>query len=147
MKVVIKVIDKSKFEPKDIQRIMNQVLVLQKLDHPNIVRYYETYNDYKYIYLVMEYIQGQSLFDFITQPGESLDEKKVCRYFKQIALAINHCHKLNLIHRDLKPGGFRVTTQHKAVKVLDFGLSVFGENTENSVGLGYYNDYMAPELG
>ena len=45
---------------------MDEVTTLNDLDHPNIVKYFETYNDHKYIYLVMEYIKGKQLFDKIT---------------------------------------------------------------------------------
>ena len=47
--------------------IMEEVAILHSLDHPNIVKYYETYNDQKYIYLVMEYVSGQALFDKICE--------------------------------------------------------------------------------
>ena len=56
-KVAIKVLDKHKLA-ENIECIMEEVDILNKLDHPNIVKYFETYNDTKYIYLVMEYIQG-----------------------------------------------------------------------------------------
>ena len=56
-KVAIKVLDKHKLA-ENIDCIMEEVEILNKLDHPNIVKYFETYNDTKYIYLVMEYIQG-----------------------------------------------------------------------------------------
>jgi len=46
---------------------MEEVSILHALDHPNIVKYYETYNDQKYIYLVMEYVTGTQLFEKITQ--------------------------------------------------------------------------------
>ena len=46
---------------------MEEVAILNRLDHPNIVKYFETYDDAKYIYLVMEYISGSQLFDKITQ--------------------------------------------------------------------------------
>ena len=46
---------------------MEEVAILNRLDHPNIVKYFETYDDAKYIYLVMEYISGCQLFDKITQ--------------------------------------------------------------------------------
>ena len=46
---------------------MEEVAILHSLDHPNIVKYYETYNDQKYIYLVMEYVNGTQLFEKITQ--------------------------------------------------------------------------------
>lgn len=50
-----------------IDQIMEEVCILSNLDHPNIVNYYETYDDKKYVYLVMEYIEGVQLFDKITQ--------------------------------------------------------------------------------
>jgi len=46
--------------------ILDEIRILNKLDHPNIVKYFETYNDVKYIYLVMEYVKGKTLFDIIT---------------------------------------------------------------------------------
>jgi serine/threonine protein kinase len=64
-KVAIKVLDKNKLG-FNLDLIMDEVNTLNKLDHPNIVKYFETYNDVKYIYLVMEYIKGMPLFDKIT---------------------------------------------------------------------------------
>ena len=64
-KVAIKVMDKEKLG-SNIELIIDEVNTLNTLDHPNIVKYFETYNDHKYIYLVMEYIKGKPLFDKIT---------------------------------------------------------------------------------
>ena len=64
--VAIKVMDKVKLVD-NIDCIMEEVSILNTLDHPNIVKYYETYNDQKYIYLVMEYVSGKPLFEKITQ--------------------------------------------------------------------------------
>jgi calcium-dependent protein kinase len=58
MKVAIKVLDKEIMN-YDIELVAAEVAVLNKLDHPNIVKYYETYNDYKYLYLVMEFVKGK----------------------------------------------------------------------------------------
>lgn len=55
--VAIKVLDKEKMA-YDIEQVVSEVEILNKLDHPNIVKYFETYNDLKYIYLVMELVQG-----------------------------------------------------------------------------------------
>ena len=63
--VAIKVLDKVKLA-ENIDLIMEEVAILNQLDHPNIVKYYETYNDHKYIYLVMELIKGMPLFEKIT---------------------------------------------------------------------------------
>lgn len=65
-KVAIKVLDKVRLR-ENIDCIMEEVAILHSLDHPNIVKYYETYNDQKYIYLVMEYVTGTQLFEKITQ--------------------------------------------------------------------------------
>lgn len=64
-KVAIKVMDKEKLG-EHIGLIIDEVNTLNELDHPNIVKYFETYNDHKYIYLVMEYVKGKPLFDKIT---------------------------------------------------------------------------------
>jgi len=64
-RVAIKVLDKQKLVD-NIDCIMEEVAILHTLDHPNIVKYFETYDDNKYIYLVMEYISGGQLFDKIT---------------------------------------------------------------------------------
>lgn len=65
-KVAIKVLDKVQLRD-EIDYIMEEVAILHTLDHPNIVKYYETYNDPKYMYLVMEYVTGTQLFEKITQ--------------------------------------------------------------------------------
>ena len=64
--VAIKVLDKVKLRD-NIDCIMEEVAILHSLDHPNIVKYYETYNDLKYIYLVMEFVSGRPLFECITE--------------------------------------------------------------------------------
>ena len=63
-RVAIKVINKAKLGRK-INDLKEEVEILHKLDHPNIVKYYETYDDVKYMYLVMEYCPGGELFDLI----------------------------------------------------------------------------------
>jgi len=80
--VAIKVLDKNKLKD-NIASIMEEVAILNKLDHPNIVKYYETYDDAKYIYLVMEYISGMQLFDKIThQKNQTFDEIQAAKYMK-----------------------------------------------------------------
>ena len=64
-KVAIKVLSKAKLK-ENIKAIREEVKILTTLDYPNIVKYYETYEDVKYMYLVMEYCPGGELFDRIT---------------------------------------------------------------------------------
>ena len=62
--VAIKVLDKHALR-QVIDKIINEVAILSTLDHPNIVKYFETYDDNKYLYLVMGYVDGEELFDKI----------------------------------------------------------------------------------
>jgi len=72
---------------------MEEVGIMHTLDHPNIVKYYETYDDSKYIYLVMEYISGSQLFTKITsQANQTFGEHQACKYMRSLFSAINHCH-------------------------------------------------------
>lgn len=121
-KVAIKVLDKEKIG-QNIELIMDEVSTLNDLDHPNIVKYFETYNDNKYIYLVMEYIKGMPLFEKIThQTNSAFGEKQCCKYVKQLVEAIEHCHIKNIVHRDIKPENVMITDED-VVKLIDFGLS------------------------
>ena len=82
--VAIKVINKDKLDRDNMLKIIQEeVAILQTLDHPNIVKYYETYNDQKYVYLVMEYVNGQALFDKITQQeNQTFSEASAASYMQ-----------------------------------------------------------------
>src|ERR1700733_8453096 len=80
-------------------------------------------------YLVMEYIEGGELFDYILQRGR-LRPEEALHYFRQIMFAIEYCHHFNVAHRDLKPENILIDKQGN-VKVADFGMAVW----EYGVGL------------
>ena len=78
--VAIKVLDKHLLGEHIVQ-IVKEVEIMNRMDHPNIVKYFETYDDNKYLYLVMEYIEGEELFDKITSESQRrIREKDVVRY-------------------------------------------------------------------
>ena len=78
--------------------------ILSVLDHPNITKYYETYESPQYIFIVMEYCAGGDLFDkLIGSQKEKFTERSVAEIMKKLFLAINHCHSNSVCHRDLKP--------------------------------------------
>jgi len=93
------------------------------LDHPNIVKYYETYVDENYIYLVMEYIDGGELFDKIaTQENQVFSEALAAHYMRKLFSALNHMHAQGVVHRDIKPENIMLTSNDE-LKLIDFGLS------------------------
>lgn len=130
-----------------VNRVHEEVEILTKLDHPNIVKYFETYIDNKYMYLVMEYVGGGELFEMITkQNNQVLSEEMAKTYIRKILSALQHIHAMNIVHRDIKPENIMLTKDGE-IKIIDFGLSK-KQNKEGSMmrtiaGTPYY---MAPEI-
>ena len=122
---------------------MEEINILSKLDHPSIVNYFETYDDKKYIYLVMEYVQGKEMFEKISQ-RKRFTEKMTAKYMQELFKAINHCHAQGVIHRDIKPENIMITDNDE-IRLIDFGLSKIqtGKSMEGIAGTPLY---MAPEL-
>jgi len=145
-KVAIKVLNKSKLG-NQIDSIKEEVSILQKLDHPNIVKYYETYIDTKYLYLVMEYCPGGELFEKIaSQKDQLFNESEACVIMEKLLRAINHCHANNIVHRDIKPENIMIGGDNE-LKIIDFGLSKRSKDKNATLstiaGTPYY---MAPEV-
>jgi calcium-dependent protein kinase len=141
----IKIVSKNmiKFLPKFRQEIS----IMKSLEHPNIVRLYETYEDAAFIYLVMELCEGGELFDQIISQG-FLTERAAAVAVKQMLSAINYLHSHSTCHRDLKPENFLLAFKdiNSPLKLIDFGLSarlVEGEPMRTKSGTPYY---VAPEV-
>ena len=82
--------------------IFNEIENLKGLDHPNILKLYEYFEDDKRFYIITELCRGGELFDEITTRG-AFSELDAARLIKQVLLCINYCHTNNVVHRDLKP--------------------------------------------
>ena len=97
---------------------------MASLDHPNIVKYYETFESPNYLYLVMEYCQGGELFKKLTdQQHHIFTEQKAARIMRSLFMAINHLHSKGIAHRDLKPENIMYSGLNDRIKIIDFGLS------------------------
>ena len=121
-KVAIKVISKSKLSPEEINELRDEVAILQSLDHPNIVKYFETYDDVKYIYLVMELCSGGELIEKLSDKSFHFSELKAAEVIQKLVRALIHCHANNIIHRDIKPENIMFGNDGE-VKLIDFGLA------------------------
>ena len=135
----------------DYEGLMREVNLMIKLDHPNIIKLYEVYENEKYIYLIMELCTGGELFDRITENTENgiqFTEKQAADLFKQMMSAINYCHKNGIVHRDLKPENLLYLNKDKnsPIKVIDFGMSKRFDSKHfmsEKVGTAYY---ISPEV-
>ena len=131
----------------DSSEFFNEIEVLKALDHPNIIKLFDCYQDKSYYYMVEEYCSGGDLFDYI-QEEKFFTERKAGTIFYQLLSAVNHLHKKKIVHRDLKPENIvLIETKNKDIfiKLIDFGTSITikGKNLTQELGTIYY---IAPEV-
>lgn len=102
-----------------------EVDCLRKLNHVNIVNYYDVFKTSSHIYLVMEFLEGGELYDFVRDsPLERLEEDVSKNIVKQIASALEFIHSNNYLHGDIKPENIMFTNENRdCVKLIDFGFA------------------------
>lgn len=132
------------------ERLEREIRILFSLDHPNIVRLYEVFEDKKYVHLVTEYCSGGELFDHIVAMGR-YSEMEAARLLHKMLLAVNNLHHNNVCHRDLKPENFMFEdhSENAEVKLIDFGLSnKFFDKFANKELVSFVGtpEYVAPEV-
>jgi calcium-dependent protein kinase len=122
---------------KDQEKFKNEINIMSKCDHPNIIKLVEIYDDKRYLDLIMEECRGGTLFDRLLKKMEDDDEtfteNEAAKIFKQIISAICYCHNQGIAHRDLKMENilFLDKTPDSPIKVIDFGLSECVQLPEN----------------
>ncbi|EPT27057.1 calcium-dependent protein kinase CDPK2 [Toxoplasma gondii ME49] len=127
---------------EDADRFRQEIEIMKSLDHPNIVRLYETFEDMTDFYLVMEYCTGGELFDRLVHQGV-FTEALACRIMRQILAAVAYCHAHRVAHRDLKPENFLFLHDNpeSPIKLIDFGLAArfkSGQPMRTRAGTPYY---------
>ena len=131
-----------------VSRFQREMKLVGRLDHPNVVRAFDADQINKVLYIVMEYVAGESLGKRLRRG--LLPPVEMVSYAAQAALGLAHAHAQGIVHRDVKPSNLLVTEDRK-VKVLDLGLGVLMEADEQStfatadgIAVGTV-DYMSPE--
>lgn len=98
-------LSRNKLKEEDILSILNEIEVLNRIDHPNVVKLVEIFEDEKNFYMVLELMRGGSLQSRITSMrdnGQKLSEKEIAMIIYPIVDAMEYCHYNNVVHRDLK---------------------------------------------
>lgn len=144
-KVAIKVLEKSKIKSNDdLERINREMKILKLFNHENIIKIYDIFEDNSNYYIVMEFISGGELFNYIVDKGR-LDEKTSMFFFYQLVNGIEEIHRNNIAHRDLKPENL-MFNENKILKIIDFGLSnICSDNQTLSTPCGS-PCYASPEM-
>ncbi|XP_055216682.1 serine/threonine-protein kinase DCLK1 isoform X1 [Gorilla gorilla gorilla] len=141
----LKIIKKSKCRGKE-HMIQNEVSILRRVKHPNIVLLIEEMDVPTELYLVMELVKGGDLFDAITSTNK-YTERDASGMLYNLASAIKYLHSLNIVHRDIKPENLLVYEHQdgsKSLKLGDFGLATIVDGPLYTV-CGTPT-YVAPEI-
>ncbi|KAL8554430.1 hypothetical protein ACS0TY_002576 [Phlomoides rotata] len=149
-KVAVKIIPKSKMTTAiAIEDVRREIKILRALTgHPNLVQFYDAFEDADNVYIVMELCEGGELLDWILTRVGKFSEDDAKTIIVQILNVVALCHLQGVVHRDIKPENFLFTSKHEyfRLKAVDFGLSDFvrpDQKLKEIVGSAYY---VAPEV-
>ena len=129
----------------NMNKILYETGLMKRFNHPNITKILEVFHDEEYMLIIMEYINGGNLFNFVKK-RRKLSEKTAKFLFRQIILGIKHIHSQNIVHRDIKLENIIIDLNNN-VKICDFGIG----KVINSADELLYDKcgtpmYMAPEI-
>ena len=147
-RVAIKIIKKKKAKPSDIELVRTEIDVMKLCHHPNVVHLLDHFENAEYIFIVMEYIRGGRLTDYMKEKKFRFTEKRAAELIYEIALGVKYLHKYGIIHRDLKPDNIMLTEANDKghIKIMDFGLSkILGKKEKTSDGFGTLT-FVSPEV-
>src|SRR5271163_487510 len=124
--------------------IEREVVIMKLIEHPNVINLYDVWENRGELYLVLEYVEGGELFDYVSCYG-ALPEEEAVRLFRQIIAGLSYCHRFKICHRDLKPENILLDSGRN-IKLADFGMAALqpaNQWLKTSCGSPHY---AAPEI-
>lgn len=146
----VKILHKSGISEEDIRSraVFSEVDILKSLDHPNVLKVYEYFEDDTNYYIVMEYCQGGDLFNKLESTGV-VTERYAARLIKFLLSGLAYLHSRHVVHRDIKPENILITNgssyEEFSIKIIDFNVATKKSNGNLNEVTGT-TDYMAPEV-
>mmetsp|Transcript_69454 Transcript_69454/g.110303 ORF Transcript_69454/g.110303 Transcript_69454/m.110303 type:complete len:300 (+) Transcript_69454:38-937(+) len=157
----VKIIDKRHLKTQDLINLRDEIQVLRKLQHPNIIRLIDVLDDGRRVFIVLELCHSDDLLDYlVTKPQNRLTEIEAAHILQSSCQAVQYLHANRIIHRDLKPENI-LFDFHGNLKLADFGLAHYGQTsgTDEDENIGHGNEqevmmnaccgtphYVAPEV-
>jgi len=134
-------------KPKDLALLGKEVHILRLLKHPNINQMVETFDTKNHLYIVLELLEGENLFENIVK-RRVYTEKDAANVIKQVGRACEYMHARGIIHRDLKPENLvYMDTNYDQICVTDFGLSKYMDHTQSQTKTACGTPaFVAPEV-
>ncbi len=145
--IAVKVLKEEFLDNEElVRRFKNESKAISILDHPNIVKVYDVSVTDKLQYIVMEYIDGITLKEYLKQRGGALTWKEVVHFATQVLSALEHAHSKGIVHRDVKPQNIMLLADG-SIKMMDFGIARFSRAQSQTVSdkaIGSVH-YISPE--
>lgn len=145
--IAVKVLKEEFLDNEElVRRFKNESKAISILDHPNIVKVYDVSVTDKLQYIVMEYVDGITLKEYLKQRGGALTWKETVHFATQILGALQHAHSKGIIHRDVKPQNIMLLADG-SIKMMDFGIARFSRAQSQTVSdkaIGSVH-YISPE--
>lgn len=142
--VAIKIIDKTRLDPSNLEKIYREVQIMKLLNHPHIIKLYQVMETKDMLYIVTEFAKNGEMFDHLTSSGH-LSESEARKKFWQILSAVEYCHSHHIVHRDLKTENLLLDASMN-IKLADFGFGNFYKSGEPLSTWCGSPPYAAPEV-
>lgn len=143
--VAVKAFNKKMLKEEDMEAIHLEARKLKKLDHPNIWKYYDSYEDKEYVYVVSEFIEGRTLSHQVQNMKIEFTEADIGLMFQGLFTGLNYMHSKDIFHRNIKPENI-ILDKGGNLWLIDFGLARI-TTSENAVKAdGELSQYIAPEI-
>ena len=147
IKYAAKIYEKYRLFNTQKKNVNNEIRILRKLSHPNIVKLHDVINTSKQLMLILELIKGKSLYNYSKQrDNRRLEEDEVRDFMKQLLSAISYCHSCGVFHRDIKLENILIDRTQKQIKLIDFGFSTCAGINETLRFHCGTPSYMPPEM-
>lgn len=133
---------------KDLELQKREIEILKICQHPNIIRLLDIFENETTLFLVMEYLPGGDMFDYLQARGFDIKESQAKQFVKKIATALHYLHSYGIAYRDLKPENILMSSNedNADIKLSDFGLSkIIAPNERSDEPFGTIS-YAAPEV-
>ncbi|XP_077611494.1 serine/threonine-protein kinase SIK1 [Crocuta crocuta] len=142
--VAIKIIDKTRLDSSNLEKIYREVQIMKLLNHPHIIKLYQVMETKDMLYIVTEFAKNGEMFDYLTSNGH-LSENEARKKFWQILSAVEYCHSHHIVHRDLKTENLLLDGSMD-IKLADFGFGNFYKSGEPLSTWCGSPPYAAPEV-
>ncbi|XP_008825602.1 serine/threonine-protein kinase SIK1 [Nannospalax galili] len=142
--VAIKIIDKTRLDSSNLEKIYREVQLMKLLNHPHIIKLYQVMETKDMLYIVTEFAKNGEMFDYLTSNGH-LSENEARKKFWQILSAVEYCHNHHIVHRDLKTENLLLDS-NMDIKLADFGFGNFYKPGEPLSTWCGSPPYAAPEV-